>query len=228
MKATLFAALIAAALLATPTYSIADKKPEKEKAEKKDKQKDKQEEKKVESPWSEDELSAFLKSGLKVTYAHKDMQMAMEKGLVVNLEVEVLESTDKNVKFKLQDYNVAMATGKVVVEHIDIEHTGTWDSARNGLYMKPINFGAKLETSSEKLKIDGKSYDCTVYASVVDDDQNSEKWWVSRDLPGLVLKYEETGTMLAMGAMRRSVLTTSVATKLEIPKDSKQPGKKKK
>lgn len=77
MKATIYAAMLALALVASPAFVAADKKPDDKQAEKKDdkkadKKKEAKEAKGTDSPWTEEQVKDFVKTGLKLTYSHKE------------------------------------------------------------------------------------------------------------------------------------------------------------
>jgi hypothetical protein len=232
MKATIYAAMLALALLASPAFVAADKKPDDKQAEKKeDKEEAKEEAKKAkgtESPWTEEQVKNFVKTGLKLTYSHKEPTVAMGKPVMNNPVFEVLEAADRSVRFKWQDFMINTAVDRIIQEPIDMEHTVEWSAAVGGIFNRPLLLTEKLETSKEKLKIDGKNYSCIVYTWTGKHETDKQKWWVSSDLPGVILKYQDLGMAKINGAIIKDYVSESYElTKIEQPKADKKARKKK-
>lgn len=153
----------------------------------------------------------------------------MGKPVMNNPVFEVLEAADRNIRFKWQDYMINTAVDRIIQEPIDMEHTVEWNAAVGGIFNRPLPLTEKLETSKEKLKIDGKNYTCTVYTWTAENGTDKEKWWVSSDLPGVILKYQDLGVaQINRAVVKDYVLEYYELTKIEQPKADKKAGKKKK
>lgn len=181
----------------------------------------------VESPWTAEQLKAYLKPGLKVVYTHKEPMMS-PKGLPVINEPHVLiqGADDKKVEVECVEFMPRYAGDAVVCEAIKLAGSAEWETVRCAAFNYAIPFGEPLEVGDEKLTIDGKRYDCKVYTKSTNDGARKDKWWVCLDMPGLVLKYQDLGVAKINGAtIKDHVVESYVATKLTIPKESVSPSK---
>lgn len=200
-----------------------DAKPDKG-AEKKAEEKDT-----PETPWTEEELKAFLKVGVKVTYDRKEKSPNHRGQDTLTPTIQVTESGDKGITVKTQMYLLESVGNRMIWEPMDRTYDFTWEQTKTGAFDYMIVLDEHTKVSSEKLKVGNKTYKCTVYTREPKKDYGKEKWWVADELPGLVLKYEDRGTAMVNGAKVTDHLMTSFeATAVEIPKDAVQPDKKKK
>ena len=199
-----------------------------DKADAKNKDEKKVEEDIPDTPWTDEELKAFLKVGVKITYDRKQRSFNRKGHDVLTPAIEVTRSDEKGVTVKTQMYELEPAGNQYAWKPIDRTYDFTWDQTKTGAFDYMIVLDKHTKVSTEKLKVGSKTYKCTVYTREPEKDHGKETWWVADELPGIVLKYEDRGTAMVNGAKDTNYLTDSFeATAVEIPKGAVQPDKKK-
>jgi len=198
-----------------------DDKPAEKKAEK-------EKEDTPKTPWTEEELKAFLKVGVKITYDRQERSPNHRGHDTLTPSIEVTRSDEKGVTVKTQMYMMESVGDQYAWKAIDRTYDFTWDRTKAGAFDYMIVLDEHTKVSTEKLKVGGKTYNCTVYTREPRKDYGRDIWWVADELPGIVLKYEQRRTAMVNTKKDTNYLMDSFeATAVEIPKAAVQPDKKK-
>ena len=181
----------------------------------------------TENLWSAEDFKAFVKVGLKMTWKHvgPETDTKTNKKKQENVTYKVSELDDDDVTCTIGGDEAKNAGDGIVFA---AEWSESWEDARNGIFELPVQFDQKLESEEAKLKVAGKTYDCIVYSYPM-PDSGKYKWWVCKDLPGVVLRYENLSRAEEKGKVNDAcIIEYYELTALDIPRESIKPSKKKK
>ncbi|MCA8915542.1 MAG: hypothetical protein KDB90_09030 [Planctomycetes bacterium] len=179
----------------------------------------------TESPWTLEQIKDFVKTGLKITWKHVGPGTgANGKKIQESLTLKVSEIEGDNITLDedIEDDNKGAGMA------LEAGWATDFEEARAGIFDLPLELDYKLTTEDTTLRVAGKKYDCVAYVLRL-PDAGKYKWWICKDLPGLILRYENWTTVVEKGkATDGCVLEYYEVTALDIPRESIKPSKKKK
>ena len=127
-------------------------------------------------PWTQEEVVAASKKGVAYRF-----EIAAEGSATGSADMEISDVTDSDF----------LMTSLIVVDGHEIKEEPikkTWDEHLNGL--KKRLKGSSV--SQESIEVGAGKFECTLYTKSVEDENSkkSEKMWLSKDLPGMMIKAE--------------------------------------
>ncbi|MBX3474502.1 MAG: hypothetical protein KF754_08980 [Planctomycetes bacterium] len=144
--------------------------------------------------WTIAEL-AKLKVGLKLTWQHDTGVTVAGKPLVKTQVLEITAVDGDTLSWQVTREIVSIEGESVRRDNHTLKLEGTAAEFAEEAALRTLPLAKEATTSDANLQVNGKAVGCKLITHTAKDDSGTEttqKWWFSKDKPGVCARYERS------------------------------------